>query len=126
LPSGTFLTPASLPDTGWKVGGTGDFGGDGRPDILWHHQGSGQVVVWHMDGSVLTGGTFTNPPAVPDTLWQVAAVGDYNADGRPDIVWRHQASGQIVAWLMNGSTLASGLFTQPNALPLDWRIAGPR
>jgi hypothetical protein len=127
LASGTFLTPSSLPDNAWKVGGTGDFTRDGWPDILWHHQGSGQLVVWSMNGAVLTSGTFTDPPALPDVSWSVAAVGDYNVDGRPDIVWRNQGSGQTVVWLMNGATLVSGTFTNPGTFPdTNWRLVGPR
>jgi hypothetical protein len=127
LTGGTFLTPSSLPDTGWTVAGTGDFDRDGKPDILWHHQGSGQLVVWYMNGSVLASGTFTDPPSLPDTAWKVATMGDYNADARPDIVWRHQDSGQMVLWFMDGATLVSGTFTTPSSLPdLNWRLVGPR
>jgi hypothetical protein len=125
LTSGTFATP--LPGADWAVAGTGDFDEDGRVDLLWHHRGSGENVVWYMNGTVLTGGTFTDPPAVSDTRWQVAAVGDYNADQRPDIVWRHGASGQNVVWLMNGATLFEGVFTNPGVLAdVDWQVVGPR
>ncbi|MFN2472885.1 MAG: hypothetical protein ABR588_03035, partial [Sphingomicrobium sp.] len=36
------------------------------------------------------------------TSWQVAAVGDYNGDGRDDILWRN-SGGQLSDWLANGS-----------------------
>ena len=127
LASGTFLTPASLPDVNWKVAGTGDFNRDGQTDILWHHQVSGQVVLWYMNGSVLTSGTFTDPPALPDTRWGIAAVGDYNSDGAPDLVWHNTVSGQAVVWFMNGATLTSGTFTNPSVFPdTNWKLVGPR
>jgi hypothetical protein len=54
-------------------------------------------------------------------------VGDYNADDRPDIVWRHQASGQIVVWFMDYAVMTSGTFTNPSAVPdQNWRLVGPR
>jgi hypothetical protein len=127
LVSGTFLTPSSLPDVDWKMAGVSDFNRDGWPDILWHHRVSGQVVLWYMNGSTLVSGTFTSPPALPDVGWQVVAVGDYNGDHRPDLVWRHQISGQNVVWFMDDATLTSGTFTNPSTLAdTQWKLVGPR
>jgi hypothetical protein len=127
LAGGTFTTPAALTDVRWKMAGVGDFNRDGKPDILWHHTVAGQIVLWYMDGSVLVGGTFTTPPAFPDVGWQMVAVGDYNADERPDIVWRHQTSGQNAVWFMNDGTLMGGAFTTPSTVPdLGWKLVGPR
>jgi hypothetical protein len=122
LTSGTFLTPAALADVRWRMAGTGDFNQDGRPDIAWHHGFSGEVVLWFMNGSVLTGGTFTSPPALADTNWQVVGVNDFNADHKPDLLWRHQVSGENVVWFMNGATMIGGTFTTPAALPdTNWK-----
>jgi hypothetical protein len=127
LQGGTFTTPPSLTDTRWKMAGVGDFNRDGKPDVLRHHTFSGQAVLWYMDGSVMTGGTFTSPNGLADTGWRVAAVGDYNTDERPDIVWRHQVSGQVVVWFMNDATLLGGAFTNPSSLPdTNWKLVGPR
>jgi hypothetical protein len=80
-----------------------------------------------MNGATLTSGEFTNPPALSDTSWRPVAVGDYNADGRSDIVWHHIGSGQVVVWYMNGVALASGTLTTPDARPVsDWTVIGPR
>ena len=101
--------------------------GTAGPDILWHHQASGQAVLWYMNGSVLTSGTFTDPPALPDTRWRIAAVGDYNSDAAPDLVWHNGNSGQAVVWFMNGATLVNGTFTNPSIFPdTNWKLVGPR
>jgi hypothetical protein len=127
LTTGTFLTPSALPDTRWRMAGVADFNRDGKPDILWHHQSSGEVVLWYMNGSVLTSGTFTSPSALPDTRWHIAAVGDYNADGRPDLVWHNDFSGQAVIWFMDNATLIAGTFTNPSTFPdTNWKVVGPR
>ena len=127
LVGGTFTVPAAVVDPNWRVGGTGDFNEDGRPDILWHHRTAGKIFLWYMNGPTMTAGTFTEPAELADVDWRVAAVGDYNSDQRPDIVWRHQGSGQNVVWFMNGRTLVDGAFTNPNTLAdLDWKIVGPR
>jgi FG-GAP repeat len=36
--------------------------------------------------------------------WSIVATGDFNGDGKGDIVWRN-TSGTTAIWLMNGSTL---------------------
>jgi FG-GAP-like repeat len=45
---------------GWEVAGAGDFDGDLRDDILWHHA-NGQTVVWEMNGSTLRTATTSRP-----------------------------------------------------------------
>ena len=50
---------------------------------------------------------------------------DFNRDRRSDLLWRHDVSGQNVAWFMNGVDLVSGTFTDPASLPdPGWRIVG--
>jgi hypothetical protein len=127
MTSGTLTTPPSLPDTGWQIGGSGDFNRDAKADILWRHGVSGEVVVWYMNGAVLTGGVFTNPSALVDTGWRIVGTGDFNLDTKPDILWHHAFSGQVVVWYMDGVNLTSGTFTTPNALAdVNWRLVGPR
>jgi hypothetical protein len=127
LSGGAFLTPAALADTRWTMAGVADFNRDGRQDILWHHATSGEAVLWYMNGSVLVGGTFTDPPGLSDVGWRMVAVGDYNGDGTPDIVWRHRVSGQNVVWFMDDATLVSVTFTSPSTLAdVAWKLVGPR
>jgi plastocyanin len=125
LTSGTFTTPSSLTDVRWKMAGTGDFDLDGKVDILWRHQNSGENVVWFMNGTVLDRGTFLTPAALADTGWRIGGTGDYNGDGNVDIVWRHATAGQNVIWFMDGTTLVSGDLI--NTLPdTGWQMVGPR
>jgi hypothetical protein len=125
LVGGTFLTPAALTDTRWKMVGTHDFNGDLKNDILWRHDTAGENVAWFMNGSVLVSGTFLTPAALADTGWKMAGTGDFNGDSRPDIAWHHGSSGEVVLWYMNGVTLTGGTFTSPSALPdTNWRLVG--
>jgi hypothetical protein len=124
LQTGTFLTPSALTDVRWGMSGTGDFNLDGRPDILWRHSESGEIVVWFMNGSVLQTGTFTTPSAFTDVNWQTVGTGDFNGDGKTDILWRHALSGQNVVWFMDGTSLLSGAFTNPSVLADPrWRMS---
>jgi hypothetical protein len=125
LLNGVFTTPSVLADTRWKIGGTNDFDDDGKTDLLWRHETSGENVVWFMNGTTLTTGTFTNPPALADVRWKIAGSGDFDQDGRPDIAWHHTTSGEIVLWYLNGVNLVSGTFTTPSSLPdTSWRLVG--
>jgi 6-phosphogluconolactonase (cycloisomerase 2 family) len=118
-----FLTPFALADNRWAVAGTGDFNQDGKPDLVWRHSASGQIVLWHLDGSVLQSGTPTDPPALTDMRWHLVGVADFNRDRAPDLLWRHKASGENAVWFMNGSQMTSGAFTAPRSLPdPDWHI----
>ena len=40
--------------------------------------------------------------------WVIAGVGDFNGEGKSDILWRNSTTGQVYLWFMNGASLASG------------------
>jgi hypothetical protein len=105
-------------DTNWEITATSDFNGDGQPDILWQNLSTGQRALWLMNG---IGGGFTPVSIVDlgwvDTNWVIASAGDFNADGKPDILWQNVATGQRALWLMNG---ISGGFTPASIVNLGW------
>jgi hypothetical protein len=120
----TALSPPAVPDLGWRVVGTGDFNGDGRPDIAWRHASSGRNVVWLMNGTTRTTGVFTTPDTVADTNWLIAGTGDFNSDGQQDLIWRQALSGNVVVWLMNGTVRTAGTFINPPSLAdTNWHMA---
>jgi len=48
--------------------------------------------------------------------------GDFDGDGKADLLWRNVTTGNTVVWLMNGETkLAAGSI---GTVPLEWQIAG--
>jgi hypothetical protein len=95
-----------VPDTNWQIVGTGDFDGDGKSEILWRNGQTGENCIWLLSGSELTVSA-TNIASVTDPNWHVAAVADFNGDGKADILWHNASTREIVLWLMNGGTLVS-------------------
>lgn len=63
-------------------------------------------------------------PSGTGTIVEPPAGGDFNADGQPDVLWRHALSGRNVIWLMNGRVRLSGSFTSPDLRDPAWRVAG--
>ena len=57
------------------------------------------------------------------SAWNVVGVGDFNADGTSDIIWRNPATGSVDQWQMkDGHWLQS--IDLGNAKGADWQLAG--
>ena len=118
----SWKTPTS---TGWKIVGSGQFGG-GPVDILWHNPTTGALSVWFMSGTVEPRGDRLLPWNVPGyTGWEVVGVADHDRDGRSDdIYWHQPGTGKLSVWLMDGTTPTSTVelrFLLHEGL--GWRIA---
>jgi hypothetical protein len=99
---GTLITPSQVADPSWKVVGAGDLDGDGWADIVWQNISDGRVAAWLMSGTVCREAALLSIPQVADLRWRIRAIGDFNADGRADLVWWHEASWYLAIWLMDG------------------------
>jgi hypothetical protein len=54
--------------------------------------------------------------------WKIEDFGDYNTDGKTDILWRND-NGQVGEWLMDGAVIAAAQTVAENVTP-DWKILG--
>jgi hypothetical protein len=111
--------PATAPLEWAIVDGRGDYDGDGRSDILWRNS-VGTVAMWRMTSiSAIAGTVFFG--TAPTATWTLAdAAGDYDGNGRSDLLWIDRA-GSVVIWNLNP---ANGSFT---AAPVGnvgtgWRV----
>ncbi len=80
----------------------GDFNGDGHPDLAIPNANGGNVTVLLGNG---TGG-FTPAPGSPfpaGSGLESVAVGDFNVDGKPDLVIANGDSGNVTVLLGDGS-----------------------
>ena len=99
-PSGTFVNTSDVAanpvDNSWSVAGVADYNGDGRDDILWRHE-SGAITEWLAQPNA----SFTNNSGAAanlvDNSWSVVGSGDFDGDGRADVLWRH-SSGVFAEW----------------------------
>jgi hypothetical protein len=122
--SGTYLTPNSNVDAGWQIDGLADFNGDGEADILWRHKRTGDLHVWFMKGTKAAGASDLVPARVADRRWRIARVADLNEDGKTDILWRNQQTGDLVVWYMNGIAMTSHAPLDPGQFAdTDWTAA---
>jgi hypothetical protein len=115
--------------SGWRLSGTGDFDCDGKADILWHNGDSGASVVWYMDGVTVTSQAQLDPRyPVPDRSgWQLSGTGDFNYDGKTDVLWHNGDSGASIVWYMNGVTVTNQAQLDPRYPILDslgWSFSG--
>jgi hypothetical protein len=54
--------------------------------------------------------------------WIAAETGDFNGDGKSDILWRDTNTGTVAIWFMNGLQVSSA--ASVGAEGLDWTIQG--
>jgi uncharacterized delta-60 repeat protein len=121
-----------LADANWHVETAGDFDRDGKADLVWRNYGTGdsvgQNVIWLMNGGTIKG--YAGLTTVEDTNWRIEGSGDFNQDGRTDLVWRNYGSGSVIGagtvWTMNGQNGNTINSFQPlgNILDINSKIAG--
>jgi hypothetical protein len=130
-----------LANTGWEIVSVGEFGvsatnpfpaptpGQMRPDLLWRHRTTGQVVIWYLNGPAFVNSHEIG--VVPDTNWRIVASGDFGADpahadpdGRRDILWHHAASGDLRIWYMHGHIRTEAGTNPAGVSDTRWMVAG--
>ena len=92
------------PGKEWQVASSGDFNGDEKGDILLQNVVDGACYVWEMDGLQRLNGKSSGYVGwtPPNAGWKVAGTGDFNGDGKSDILLQDGASGSCYIWEMDG------------------------
>jgi hypothetical protein len=73
-----------------------DANDDGCIDLIWRDTTSDGYVVHLMQGTKQIGAF----PIAEGTGWDLVATGNYDTNGIGDLLWREQATGAVVQWLM--------------------------
>jgi hypothetical protein len=110
---------STAPGLGWNAIATGDFDGDGASDVLLQNGPGGQAEIMFLAGNAQNSGTVTATTNVTTPAgWNVVSSGDFNGDGKSDILWQDLASANhdVQISLMDGAnTTASATLTGPGA-----------
>lgn len=109
--------PVTSVGSGWVLEGVGDFvdkavtDDDNCLDLVWRNYTTGETLLWRMAGPkgnqvypftdeyfYTSSGTIAT---AADTNWILEGIGDFDSNGKPDLVWRHQATWDMVVWIMD-------------------------
>ena len=78
---------------------------------------NGQDMIWLLNGlAVASSGSL---PPITDMNWEIKGVGDFDGDGKTDVLWRNKVTGQNIDWLMNGTTVTNSAFL-PTITDQNW------
>ena len=107
----------------WKIVGSGDFNGDGKTDLVWQNQFTDVAEIQFLNGNTATGGgVIANSPF--GAGWDIMAVGDFNSDGKADLVWQNQSSGLVELQFLNGNAAIGGGAISNNPFGAGWFVTG--
>jgi len=83
------------------------------PSVQIQNAGNYTVVVSNAAGSTTSD---------VGTLTVIVGSGDFNGDGKTDVIWNNTVTGDRYIWMMNGTTFASSVYLD-TVLP-QWQISG--
>jgi hypothetical protein len=112
------------PPSDYALVGAGDFSGNGSTTLVLQSRTTNQIAFWYTSGAnnaTISGGNFLN--TTPPAGWKVVGVGDFNGDGKSDLVFQNQATNQVAIWFMNGYLYQGGVLL-PFTPPAGWTVAG--
>lgn len=113
------------PDPGWTLAGADDFDGDLRQDLVFRNAWTGEARFYLLggeNGNEVIGLAFLSDAPSPD--WELAATGDFDIDGWPDLLWRNRLTQALVVWRLEGTVKVGTLVPTPDHAPdADWSVA---
>lgn len=100
-------TQVGTSSTGSHYAAKGDFNGDGKSDLLFLNDTTHELSAMLMNGSQSTA------PAVIGAVntaggWQFTDVGDFNGDGKTDLLFVNATTNGIAEWQLNGTQVVTG------------------
>jgi hypothetical protein len=91
---------------GWHFAGVGDFNGDGKSDLFFLNDTTHGAAVWLMNGNQVT----ANPQIGTINAaggWHFADIGDFNGDGKSDLLFLNDTTHGVAVWQMNGTQVTA-------------------
>lgn len=91
---------------GWEFAGIGDFNGDGKSDLLFLNGQTHGMAIWQMNGSQITASSQIGSINA-GAGWHFADIGDFNGDGKSDLLFLNSTTHGVAIWQMNEGKIAS-------------------
>ena len=91
---------------GWHFAKTGDFNGDGKTDLLMLNDVTHGVAIWQMNGTQVA----ANPQVGTINAaagWRFQDTGDFNGDGKTDLLMLNDTTHGVAVWQMNGTQVTA-------------------
>ncbi len=89
----------------WDIVAVTDLNGDKVEDFIWRNQSLSVPGVWLMGAN----GALLNTLVLPaiDLAYELRGTTDLNSDNQTDLLWFNPNTGDVFAWTMNGTNVAS-------------------
>jgi hypothetical protein len=124
--AGLLLSVPRMTDSNWVIAGAGDVNGDGMADLVWQNKANRMLGVWLLDGAAVIGQSGLSIPAVSSLNWKIHGVGDVSGDGKADLLWQNESTGELGVWYLDGFTVtATWTLSIGNVGDLSWDMVGP-
>jgi len=109
--------------TDFKLILTSDFNGDGKADLLWRRPTDGLVEIQFLNGNAAAGGgAIAGNPFGTD--FNVVTAGDFNGDGKSDLVWQRPSDGLVELQFLNGNAAIGGGAIAGSPFGTDFKVVG--
>ena len=113
--------------SGWSIVGAADANGDGNADVYLQNDSSGELYTYiTAAGGVSLDWQASGSPVTVPAGWTITSIGDYNGDGRSDVLVT-DAAGTAYTWTTNAdgiSFAASPASGSPIGIPAPWTWGG--
>ena len=97
-----------------------DFDGDRRSDLLWRSTVTGENRIYYPGGNGFTFQDVQLDTTLSDQNWKCVGRGDFDGDGRADILWRNVSTGQTRIYIMHGSAKQADVII--NSIDPLWKV----
>ena len=88
-----------------------------RQTSFRHYNPTGAVYLNFMNGTSVISSAVVGG----NTDWSLVGTGDFNGDGKTDILWQYNPTGAVYENLMNGGSVIGSAVFSANA---DWSVLG--